>query len=101
MPGQTPSFSGFSDRHGLSLRPNATLLGFSPTLNYSIYEFMEIAKRITQQGDRVTLSLTSWGRLGEAMAEFNGHNVFVAGGIPGEKVVGEAVSYTHLRAHET
>ena len=91
MPGQTPSFSGFSARLGLSLRPNATLLGFSPTLNYSIYEFMEIAKRITQQGDRVTLSLTSWGRLGEAMAEFDGHNVFVAGGIPGEKVVAEVV----------
>jgi 23S rRNA (uracil1939-C5)-methyltransferase len=52
---------------------------------------MEIAERITQQGDRVTLSLTSWGRLGEAMAEFDGHNVFVAGGIPGEKVVAEVV----------
>ena len=52
---------------------------------------MEIAGRMTQQGDRVTLSLTSWGRLGEAMADFDGHNVFVAGGIPGEKVVAEAV----------
>ncbi len=52
---------------------------------------MEIAERITQQGDRVTLSLTSWGRLGEAMADFDGHNVFVAGGIPGEKVVAEVV----------
>ncbi|MDP6496318.1 MAG: 23S rRNA (uracil(1939)-C(5))-methyltransferase RlmD [Dehalococcoidia bacterium] len=46
---------------------------------------------MTQQGDRVTLSLTSWGRLGEAMADFDGHNVFVAGGVPGEKVVVEAV----------
>jgi len=52
---------------------------------------MEIAERITQQGDRVTLYLTSWGRLGEAMADFDGHNVFVAGGIPGEKVVAEVV----------
>ena len=52
---------------------------------------MEIAERITQQGDRVTLSLTSWGRLGEAMADFEGHNVFVAGGIPGERVVAEVV----------
>ncbi len=52
---------------------------------------MEIAERITQQGDRVTLSLTSWGRLGEAMADFDGHNVFVAGGIPGERVVAEVV----------
>ncbi len=52
---------------------------------------MEITERMTQQGDRVTLSLTSWGRLGEAMADFDGHNVFVAGGVPGEKVVVEAV----------
>ena len=52
---------------------------------------MEIAERITQQGDRVTLTLTSWGRLGEAMADFDGHNVFVAGGIPGERVVAEVV----------
>ena len=52
---------------------------------------MEIAERISQQGDRVTLSLTSWGRLGEAMADFDGHNVFVAGGIPGERVVAEVV----------
>ena len=52
---------------------------------------MEIAERITQQGDRVTLSLTSWGRLGEAMADFDGHNVFVAGGIPSERVVAEVV----------
>ena len=52
---------------------------------------MEIADRITHQGDRVTLSLISWGRLGEAMAEFDGHTVFVAGGIPGERVVAEVV----------
>ena len=52
---------------------------------------MEIAERITQAGDRATLSLTSWGRLGEAMAEFDGHIVFVAGGIPGELVVAEVV----------
>ena len=52
---------------------------------------MEIAERIPQQGDRVTLTLTSWGRLGEAMADFDGYNVFVAGGIPGERVVAEVV----------
>ncbi len=52
---------------------------------------MAIAERITQQGDRVTLTLTSWGRLGEAMADFDGYNVFVAGGIPGERVVAEVV----------
>ena len=52
---------------------------------------MEISERITRQGDRVTLRLTSWGRLGEAMADFEGHNVFVSGGIPGETVVAEVV----------
>ena len=52
---------------------------------------MEITERIKQQGDRATLTLTSWGRLGEAMAEFDGQNVFVAGGIPGERVVAEVV----------
>ena len=52
---------------------------------------MEISERIKQQGDRATLTLTSWGRLGEAMAEFDGQNVFVAGGIPGERVVVEVV----------
>ena len=52
---------------------------------------MEITERITRQGDRITLQLASWGRLGEAMADFDGHNVFVAGGIPGETVVAEVV----------
>ena len=70
---------------------SARLLGLSLPLNYSNHQPMETAERITQQGDRVTLSLTSWGRLGEAMADFDGHNVFVAGGIPGERVVAEVV----------
>ena len=52
---------------------------------------MEIVEGIKQQGDRATLTLTSWGRLGEAMAVFDGQNVFVAGGIPGERVVVEVV----------
>ena len=52
---------------------------------------MEIVEGIKQQGDRSTLTLTSWGRLGEAMAAFDGQNVFVAGGIPGERVVVEVV----------
>ncbi len=42
-------------------------------------------------GDRLELTLTAWGRLGEAMAEHSGQNVFVFGGIPGEKVVAEVV----------
>ncbi|MFB3119215.1 MAG: 23S rRNA (uracil(1939)-C(5))-methyltransferase RlmD, partial [Stenotrophomonas maltophilia] len=41
------------------------------------------------RGDHITLSLTSWGRLGEAMAKFQGWDVFVFGGIPGETVVAE------------
>ena len=42
-------------------------------------------------GDRLELTLTAWGRLGEAMAEHAGQNVFVFGGIPGEQVVAEVV----------
>ena len=43
------------------------------------------------RGDHITLSLTSWGRLGEAMAEYQGWDVFVFGGIPGEMVVAEII----------
>ncbi len=42
-------------------------------------------------GERIHLTLTAWGRLGEAMAEHAGQNVFVFGGIPGEQVVAEVV----------
>ena len=42
-------------------------------------------------GERVELTLNSWGRLGEAMACHEGQDVFVLGGIPGEKVVAEIV----------
>ena len=45
-------------------------------------------------GDVLHLTLTAWGRLGEAMAEHAGRNVFVFGGIPGERVVAEV-----LRVH--
>lgn len=41
------------------------------------------------KGDHLTLSLVSWGRLGEAMAQHQGRDVFVFGGIPGEQVVAE------------
>ena len=44
------------------------------------------------RGDQLTLSLESWGRLGEAMAQYQGQDVFVFGGIPGERVVAEVVS---------
>jgi 23S rRNA (uracil1939-C5)-methyltransferase len=42
-------------------------------------------------GDHLTLSLVSWGRLGEAMAYYQGREVFVFGGIPGERVVAEVI----------
>ena len=42
-------------------------------------------------GQRLTLSLLSWGRLGEAMAQHKGADIFVFGGIPGERVVAEVV----------
>ena len=42
-------------------------------------------------GQRLDLSLVSWGRLGEAMAYHNEQEVFVLGGIPGEKVTAEVV----------
>ncbi len=42
-------------------------------------------------GDRLELTLESWGRLGEAMAWRGGLPVFVFGGIPGERVLAEVV----------
>ncbi len=42
-------------------------------------------------GQEIELSLTSWGRLGEAMASHDGEDVFVLGGIPGEIVQAEVV----------
>ena len=42
-------------------------------------------------GQKIELSLKSWGRLGEAMACHEGQDVFVLGGIPGETVVAEVV----------
>ena len=44
-----------------------------------------------QPGDRLELTLESWGRLGEAMAWHDDSPVFVFGGIPGEKVTAEVV----------
>ena len=40
-------------------------------------------------GDRLELTLESWGRLGEAMASHEGTPIFVFGGIPGELVIAE------------
>lgn len=47
-----------------------------------------------EKGERLTLSLVSWGRLGEAMAYYQDREVFVFGGIPGERVIAEV-----LRVH--
>jgi 23S rRNA (uracil1939-C5)-methyltransferase len=57
---------------------------------------MSSTKPVTQQaalkpGDRLELTLESWGRLGEAMAWHDGSPVFVFGGIPGERVVAEVL----------
>ena len=42
-------------------------------------------------GELLTLTLDSWGRLGEAMAHHRGWDLFVFGGIPGERVVAEVL----------
>ena len=42
-------------------------------------------------GQRIKLTLESWGRLGEAMAHYEGNDVFVLGGIPGEEALVEIV----------
>ena len=44
------------------------------------------------RGDKLALTLSAWGRLGEAMAYWNDREVFVFGGIPGEEVVAEIIS---------
>ena len=48
-----------------------------------------MTEQAVRRGDHITLSLTSWGRLGEAMAQYQDWDVFVFGGIPGETVVAE------------
>ena len=45
-----------------------------------------------QRGDVVELDLHAWGRLGEAMARHAGVDIFVFGGIPGERVEAEIVA---------
>ena len=48
-------------------------------------------------GEQLVLELTAWGRLGEAMADHEGRDVFVFGGIPGERVVAEVVDIRRRR----
>ena len=52
---------------------------------------MQTTKRQIAEGEKLTLDLISWGRLGEAMAHEEGWDVFVFGGIPGERVIAEVV----------
>ncbi len=59
--------------------------------NYASNLSMNETKENIERGQKLTLDLTSWGRLGEAMAEYAGMDVFVFGGIPGERVVAEVV----------
>ncbi len=51
----------------------------------------ELNQAALAHGDLITVALESWGRLGEAMAKYQGWDVFVFGGIPGELVVAELV----------
>lgn len=45
-----------------------------------------------QRGDVLELDLHAWGRLGEAMASYAESDIFVFGGIPGERVEAEIVA---------
>ena len=48
-------------------------------------------KARVRAGERIDVTLESWGRLGEAMGRHDGELVFVLGGIPGERVTAEVV----------
>ena len=52
---------------------------------------VKLIEQRVEKGQLLTLSLESWGRLGEALAHYNGTDVFVFGGIPGERVVAEVL----------
>ena len=49
------------------------------------------AEHRLELGQVLTLKLESWGRLGEAVAYHHGREVFVLGGIPGERVEAEVL----------
>ena len=46
-----------------------------------------------ERGQRLQLVLESMGRLGDALAHYEGREVLVFGGIPGEEVIAEVVRY--------
>ena len=50
------------------------------------------AQRAPERGETLRLALLAWGRLGEALSTYNGRDVFVFGGIPGETVDAEVVA---------
>jgi len=51
----------------------------------------QVQQGVFQVGQILTLTLESWGRLGEAMTHHQGCDVFVFGGIPGERVEAEVL----------
>ena len=70
---------------------------------YWVVREILLGEHLTQQtiakGDLLELTLDAWGRLGEAMARFQETDVFVFGGIPGERVTAE-VMRVHRRYAE-
>ena len=67
---------------------------------------MSSLQQLSQQdglrpGDRLDLTLESWGRLGEAMAWHEGTPVFVFGGIPGEQANVEIIRVHRKHASAT
>ena len=47
--------------------------------------------QLIHTGERIRLSLERWGSFGEALARYDGREVLVFGGIPGEEVVAEVI----------
>ena len=71
-------------------------MGLASPINVSIFPVTSTAPVNdpvpVQRGDIVELDLHAWGRLGEAMASHAGSDVFVFGGIPGERVEAEIIA---------
>ena len=57
-----------------------------------------LIEQLVQRGQLLTLTLETWGRLGEAMASYNGMDVFVFGGIPEERVIAQVQRVRRTRS---